>query len=41
MGGDVSEPILCLDLGAAMDPVAAAGRLAIAGGVFILDVDVL
>lgn len=35
------EPILCLDLGAAVDPVAAAGRLAVVGGVFVLDVDVL
>ena len=35
------EPILCLDLGAAVGPVAAAGRLAVVGGVFVLDVDVL
>lgn len=37
----VCEPILCLDLGAAVGPVAAAGRLAVVGGVFVLDVDVL
>lgn len=35
------EPMLCLDLGAAVGPVAAAGRLAVVGGVFVLDVDVL
>ena len=35
------EPILCLDLGAAVGPVVAAGRLAVVGGVFVLDVDVL
>lgn len=35
------EPMLCLDLGAAVGPVAAGGRLAVVGGVFVLDVDVL
>ena len=35
------EPILCLDLGAGVGPVAAAGRLAVVGGVFVLEVDPL